>query len=221
MSQVAGAIDGPVEPFKPEQGNGAVMVVVPLESSEDALHILDLLMPAGELVSGVEAIQVERGGSIEFLTGDGFDRECVSVGPSVPVPLLRALVTASVIGGFYTRVQAEEYRQSRSEYEVLAHLELLSSTDLQLKYAHDVPIANVPAELVWVWFDDLDLPESLSLSFSGADLEALVSFSNLFEAVAAEVEGLSLPDLHRHPSWLRVVAEAGRVLQQVRNGANP
>ena len=105
--------------------------------------------------------------------------------------------------------------------EILGHLELLSSTDLQLNYAYDVPTADVPAELVCGWFDDLNLPESLSLSFSGADLEALVSFSSLFEAVTAEIEGMSLPDLHRHPSWLRVVREAGRVLQQVRNGARP
>ena len=103
--------------------------------------------------------------------------------------------------------------------ETLAHLELLSSTDLQLKYAHDVPTADVPAELVCGWFDDLNLPESLSLSFSGADLEAPVSFSSLFDAVTADVEGMSLRDLHCHPSWLRVVAEAGRVLQQVRSGA--
>ena len=41
--------------------------------------------------------------------------------------------------------------------EVLSHLELLASPELQARYERDVEIADVPAELVCVWFDDLDL----------------------------------------------------------------
>jgi hypothetical protein len=103
--------------------------------------------------------------------------------------------------------------------EIVAQLELLSSTDRQLRYAREVPTADVPAELVCCWFDDLNLPESLSISFSGRDLEVLLSFSNLFAATLAEVRGMSVSELLQHPCWLRVVGEAGSVLRQVKAAA--
>ncbi len=103
--------------------------------------------------------------------------------------------------------------------ETLERLELLSNTDLQLKYARDAPVVDVGAELACSWFDDLNLPDSLPMAFAGTDLDAPVSFSSLFDLVTHELEGMSLPELHGHPSWLRVVAEAGRVLQQVKAGA--
>ncbi len=100
--------------------------------------------------------------------------------------------------------------------EVLLHLELLSSLELQARYERDVEIADVPAELVCVWFEDLDLPASAPKLFASEDVESVQAFSDLFERVARELEGLGLSDLHAHPSWLQVVAEARSLLQRLR-----
>jgi hypothetical protein len=78
--------------------------------------------------------------------------------------------------------------------EVLRHLELLASVELQARYEGDVKIANVPAELVCVWFDDLDLPASAPELFAGKDVELVQAFSALLERTAQELDGLHFPN---------------------------
>ena len=99
---------------------------------------------------------------------------------------------------------------------VLIQLELLASLELQAKYERDVPAADVPAELVCGWFDDLDLPASASSIFVGKDLESVRAFSDSFEKVVKDTEGLSLSDLHSNPKWLKLVENARMLLQHLR-----
>jgi len=101
--------------------------------------------------------------------------------------------------------------------EVLRHLELLSSLEIQAKYERDVTIVDVPAELVCVWFDDLGLPASASELFVGENLESVQAFSDFLERAAQELAGLGLSELHSHPLWLQVVAEARSLLQRLRD----
>jgi hypothetical protein len=99
---------------------------------------------------------------------------------------------------------------------VLSQLELLASLELQAKYGHDVPTADVPAELVCGWFDDLDLPASASDLFFGRDLESVRAFSNALEQTLNDVQGLSLVELHASPAWLNVAENARLLLKQLR-----
>ena len=116
LDSIAGAVRGPVEPLMREHGLEAAMVVLPLDNQEHVRLIHGKLAPSDKVVSGIEAIQLGRGGSIQFLAGDGFHRECVSVGPLVPVEFLRGLVESGVIAGFYSRAEALEHfgRSSKS-----------------------------------------------------------------------------------------------------------
>lgn len=99
---------------------------------------------------------------------------------------------------------------------VLRELEVLASLELQSRYERDVPVADVPAELVCGWFDDLDLPASASKVFTGTDLESVQRFSDSFETALKDLEGLSLSELHANPPWLKVVESAGILLRQLR-----
>jgi hypothetical protein len=98
---------------------------------------------------------------------------------------------------------------------VLRQLELLASLELQAKYERDVPAADVPAELVCGWFDDLDLPASASSVFVGKDLESVRAFSDSFEKARKDTQGLSLSELHSNPKWLKVAENARILLQQL------
>jgi hypothetical protein len=55
---------------------------------------------------------------------------------------------------------------------IVGLMRMLASKNEQLAYERDVPIANVPAELVCMWFDDFYHPEAgLFLeAFSPAEL---------------------------------------------------
>ena len=98
---------------------------------------------------------------------------------------------------------------------VLSQLKLLASLALQAKYERDAPAADVPAELVCGWFDDLDLPASASSLFVGKDLEAVRAFSDSFETALKDLQGLSLSELHSNPAWLNVAENARSLLQHL------
>ena len=60
---------------------------------------------------------------------------------------------------------------------ILELLELLADAAAQERYEHNVPIADVPAELCCMWFDDLYHPDSpaFQAAFTVAELDALAS----------------------------------------------
>lgn len=105
--------------------------------------------------------------------------------------------------------------------QVVARLELLASLEQQDLYRRNVPIADVPAEMFCVWFDDLDLPGSAPTAFTGPTLDEVRRFSALLEAAATQLSGLGLDELHRHPMWLRIVSEARALLLRLRAEAVP
>jgi hypothetical protein len=47
----------------------------------------------------VEAVQIQKAGRLEFIAGDAFHRECVSVGPGVSNDLIQELVAIGGIRG--------------------------------------------------------------------------------------------------------------------------
>jgi hypothetical protein len=96
------------------------------------------------------------------------------------------------------------------------HLKMLADTVAQLEYERNVPIANVPAELICGWFDDSYLPESpaFQAAFTPQELDALAKFNDLFAAATAELpEPLPrLSDLQALPAWRRVISGAASAL---------
>jgi len=96
------------------------------------------------------------------------------------------------------------------------HLKLLADSQSQRVYERDVLHANVPAELVCGWFDDAYRPDSPAFlaAFRPQEIEALIVFSDLFEAALAELpEPLPpLGDLQALPEWVRVTDAATHLL---------
>jgi hypothetical protein len=98
-------------------------------------------------------------------------------------------------------------------------LALLADAEAQRRYERNVPIANVPAELLCMWFDDLYHPDDAAFvrAFSTPELAALEEFNRTYRSVADELEPLavSVGDLHAHPSWSRVSPAASAALKAI------
>ena len=62
-------------------------------------------------------------------------------------------------------------------------LKTIASPAMQMEYENNVPIANVPAELVCQWFDDFH-PETelFKSSFSSGELNELSKFTEFYDA---------------------------------------
>jgi hypothetical protein len=99
------------------------------------------------------------------------------------------------------------------------HLEFLADAEAQREYERDVPIADVPAELVCGWFDDCYHPESpaFQAAFTPQQRAVLAEFDDEFRAAIAELpEPLPrLSDLQPHHAWSRVNSAAARALRGV------
>ncbi len=94
-------------------------------------------------------------------------------------------------------------------------LELLSSLENQLEYQENVPIADVPSELVCMWFDDFyHLTEDFKQAFSASELEVLASFNKFYEFNSKKLpspeEGLKA--LQSNESWLEIAKRAKATL---------
>lgn len=92
----------------------------------------------------------------------------------------------------------------------------LASKDEQLAYERDVPIANVPAELVCMWFDDLYHRdgELFLEAFSPAERERLARFHGFYDVRHKHLPD-TLAEMHQNEAWLEVMAEAQRVLDDL------
>jgi hypothetical protein len=92
----------------------------------------------------------------------------------------------------------------------------LASKDEQLAYERDVPIANVPAELACMWFDDLYQPDGdLFLeAFTPTERDRLARFHTFYDARIEQLPD-TLAELHRDAAWLEVMGEAQRVLEDL------
>mgnify|MGYP003621848225 FL=1 len=86
-------------------------------------------------------------------------------------------------------------------------LELIASYQAQRDYEKNVAIANVPAELVCMWFDDFyHLTPAFKAEFTEKELNALSCFNEFydsrFEKLSISIEGLD--ELHKNKYWKEV-----------------
>lgn len=94
---------------------------------------------------------------------------------------------------------------------ILETLRNLSSKELQIEYQKNVPIADVPSELLCSWFDDNYFPnEKIFIeSFSIDELKILKDFNNflsLHEKKLPDTDDIKL--WHVNSSWISICEEA-------------
>jgi hypothetical protein len=106
---------------------------------------------------------------------------------------------------------------------VIEHLKLVASAHAQLRYETDVPIADVPGELISGFCDDLFRPKSKSLleAFTENELRSLAEFygrmcvaSDAFERDGA----LSVRAILKIPEWRSVMAFAKDLVVELERG---
>jgi len=92
---------------------------------------------------------------------------------------------------------------------IIDEIELLSSPSKQLEYEKNVPIANVPAELICGFCDDLYVPESEQIlsEFSPEELNGLAHLYRLL-VDASKIDIGSVSELLKLSEWRRVVSLA-------------
>jgi hypothetical protein len=113
-------------------------------------------------------------------------------------------------------VTEELCRNVRSS--IRGHLALLADLEGQRQYERDVPIADVPAELFCIWFDDSYFSESPAhqQAFTPSELTALETFSAMLLSISTSVgEIRDVADLQARREWPRLAAAAAAVLQQI------
>jgi|GEM_PF-1166067 len=86
-------------------------------------------------------------------------------------------------------------------------IELLSLPSEQIKYEMNVPIADVPAELICGFCDDLYHPKSerFIAEFSEDELKTMAHLYGLL-AEAAKISVGSVTELQKSPEWRSVVS---------------
>jgi hypothetical protein len=89
-------------------------------------------------------------------------------------------------------------------------LQLLSSKEAQIEYQRDVPIADVSAELLCMWFDDLG-DVWLSTELSSKERDRLELFNRFYAKRAAQLPK-NLEEMHNSVAWQEVIDEARDVL---------
>lgn len=97
-----------------------------------------------------------------------------------------------------------------------SELRLLSDFDAQSAYERDVPIANVPAELVCGWFDDSYHPasEPFIAAFSSDELAVLAEFNDFYEARLRTIPTDSgVARLQATPQWTEIRDKAAATLE--------
>ncbi len=70
--------------------------------------ILKQILPKGRVVHKILQIKIQKNNEIQFLSGDNFHNECISVGPLVPVDFLEELKAKGTIRSFVTDAEAKE-----------------------------------------------------------------------------------------------------------------
>ena len=92
------------------------------------------------------------------------------------------------------------------------HIGLLASVSLQLKYEVDVPIADVPWELIEMFTDSYHPRwRPFVEAFNEAELKDLAAPDKLLDLASRKLrktKGLRVADLQKLPEWKRVMAYA-------------
>ncbi|MEY4485285.1 MAG: hypothetical protein RL693_2737 [Verrucomicrobiota bacterium] len=92
---------------------------------------------------------------------------------------------------------------------IIEIIELLSQPSQQLEYEKNVPIANVPAELICGFCNDLYHPKSQSFisAFSENELKSMAHLYGLLSE-ASKITVHSVPELLKTSEWRSVIALA-------------
>ena len=110
----------------------------------------------------------------------------------------------------------QEIADTRENFRDL--LTLISDAEAQIHYERTVPIANVPAELVCMWFDDNYHPESdwFPQCFSAKEQEILADFHDFYdERVGALPDGGAVEQLHKLREWQEIMAKARTAVKAI------
>ncbi len=102
---------------------------------------------------------------------------------------------------------------------ILKLLDLLGDAAAQQRYEHEVPIANVPAELVCMWFDDSYQPESPAFrsAFTASELQLLAEFNRFYDSRARALPSSGgVRGLHQSKAWAEIMVEAAAVRARIR-----
>ena len=88
-------------------------------------------------------------------------------------------------------------------------LDLLASKEEKTKYEQNVPIANVSAELICMWFDDTYHPDSKQHreAFSAKEQQMLSEFNDFYDSRVARLPK-TLEAMHKNPLWDEIVKKA-------------
>lgn len=115
--------------------------------------------------------------------------------------------------------ESKQYR-----YRVIEEIELLASPSAQMKYERDVPIADVPAELICGFANDLYQPKS-DLFLNAFTEEELKSLAELYGmiCIASKVFNAkgyhTVSEIQKVPEWRSVMSFAkDLVVELKRNG---
>jgi hypothetical protein len=100
---------------------------------------------------------------------------------------------------------------------IIETLQLIASLENQFSYEKNVPIANVPAELFCMWFDDFYHPNSTEFvnAFNTNELIDLSLFNEYFDKFGENVpmnNGVS--GLQSDSIWLAIQSYAGKLLDK-------
>lgn len=102
--------------------------------------------------------------------------------------------------------EESEFRESIKE------LLELSSKEQQLEYQANVPIADIAAELVCMWFDDMFHPDTdlFKKSFTPEEISQLSSFNKFYDNLANELP-YTLEGYHKCKEWEQIMEKAQQV----------
>ncbi|MBX7149709.1 hypothetical protein K1X76_11610 [bacterium] len=104
---------------------------------------------------------------------------------------------------------------------ILEALQLHSCLEEQIEYQKKVPIADVTAELVCIWFDDLYHPDTdlFRQSFTDDEVGILGEFNDFYAARRNFLPATrDVNELHQSAIWIEIVNKAQRALSQLRSG---
>jgi hypothetical protein len=107
------------------------------------------------------------------------------------------------------------YSPRRKVRELLA---LLASEEQQLNYERQVPIADVPAELLCMWFNDTYHPgHGWNSEFTSGELEALARFHTVYESLAQRLPRAqgTVRTWLADPSWRKIMEASAITLGEI------
>lgn len=96
-------------------------------------------------------------------------------------------------------------------------IQLIADTEAQERYEIDVPIADVPSELVCQWFDDIYKAEwePYREAFTSKELEVLAEFNAFYDSLVDRLPE-TLEEMHRCYAWRQIVGKAEWVLAMLK-----